>query len=218
MPLSAAAIALVGGAGLLFHSTLPRTGRLRAGMFCFYTNLSNLLIVVWELALALAAVLAPAGGAYRLLAAPDVALAMTACIWVTHLIFHFVLLPYGRRHRRGGGEPRPRHTAGDMFGNACVHYVTPGLVLAQWALLADKSGLGVRSAAQWLALPLAYFLFAMVRGASGKPIGNTALRYPYPFLDRPALGPRRFWLGIAGLLAFFFALGLALVGAARLLA
>lgn len=41
--LSAAGIFLLGAVGLLLHSTLLETGHIRPGMFCFYTNLSNLL-------------------------------------------------------------------------------------------------------------------------------------------------------------------------------
>ena len=47
-----------GALGLLLHSTLLETGHIRPGMFCFYTNLSNLLVLVYELALAAA----PRGG------------------------------------------------------------------------------------------------------------------------------------------------------------
>lgn len=50
--LSAAGIFLLGAVGLLLHSTLLETGHIRPGMFCFYTNLSNLLVLVYELALA----------------------------------------------------------------------------------------------------------------------------------------------------------------------
>ena len=72
---------------------LLETGHIRPGMFCFYTNLSNLLVLVWELALAAA----PEGAVRRLLTGSGVALAMTLCIYVTHLIYHFVLVPDARR-------------------------------------------------------------------------------------------------------------------------
>lgn len=62
--LSAAGIFLLGAAGLLLHSTLLETGHIRPGMFCFYTNLSNLLVLVYELALA---AVPDGGGAGRLL-------------------------------------------------------------------------------------------------------------------------------------------------------
>ena len=41
--LSAWGIFLLGAGGRRIHSTLLQTGHIRAGMFCFYTNLSNLL-------------------------------------------------------------------------------------------------------------------------------------------------------------------------------
>lgn len=97
--LSAAGIFLLGALGLLLHSTLPQTGHIRAGMFCFYTNLSNLAVLLYELVLAIV----PAGGVRRLLTGSTVALAMTLCIYVTHLVYHFVLVPDARR--RGQNLP-----------------------------------------------------------------------------------------------------------------
>lgn len=207
---SALVIALIGGAGLVIHSSLPRTGRIRAGMFCFYTNLSNLLVILYELALFLSAAFG-ADGLLRILTNSTVAMSMAACIWITHIIYHFVLL---RDFKRSGGTFAD--TAGEAAGNICVHYVTPLLVLLQWLLWADKSGLTVWSAAAWLVIPLAYFVFAMLRAKTGRPIGNTHYIYPYPFLNLPELGPKKFWLGIGKLLLFYLALGLVLVGVGRL--
>ena len=209
--LSALAIAVSGSVGLLLHSTLLRTGHIRAGMFCFYTNQSNLLILLYEWALWIAAFHSDSG-AYRLLSSPTASLLTTLCIWVTHLIYHFVLLPYARRKGITLADG-----ADDRIGNVFVHYVVPLAVLAQWALWADKSGLTVQSAALWLIIPTAYFVFAMLRAKTGKPIGHTSLIYPYPFLDYPHLGAKRFWLGTLGILLAFFALGLLLVAAAQFL-
>ena len=61
-------------------------------------------------------------------------------------------------------------------------------------------------------LPLAYFAFAMLRARTGVPIGHSDKLYPYPFLDYPRLGAKRFWLYVIGILAFFFALGGLFVG------
>ena len=60
---SALVIALTGTAGLTLHSTVLRTGRFRPGMFCFYTNLSNLLATLyqWALLAALTAAQTPEG-------------------------------------------------------------------------------------------------------------------------------------------------------------
>ena len=205
--LSAAGIFLLGALGLLLHSTLPQTGHIRAGMFCFYTNLSNLAVLLYELALAIV----PAGGVRRLLTGSTVALAMTLCIYVTHLVYHFVLVPDARRRGQKFAD------FGGSFGNLCVHYGTPWLVVMQWVLWGDKSGLTVLSAVWWLALPLAYFAYAMLRARTGKPIGHTRLLYPYPFMDLEKLGPKRFCRSVAAALAAFFALGCVFVGLGRLL-
>ena len=169
--LSAWGIFLLGAVGLLIHSTLLQTGHIRAGMFCFYTNLSNLLVLVYELALAIAAGF-PHSAALRLLTGSTLSFSMALCILVTHLVYQFVLVPDAKRNGKRFAD------FGASFGNLCVHYLTPLLVVAQWLLLADKSSLGWRSALWWLTLPLAYFAFAMLRGRSGKPIGHTHLVYP----------------------------------------
>ena len=207
---SALVIALVCGAGLVIHSSLPQTGRIRPGMFCFYTNLSNLLILLYEVTLFLTAVL-HTEAIHRILINSTVAMSMAASIWITHLIYHFVLL---RGFKRSGGEFAD--SAGEAMGNVCVHYLTPLLVLLQWLLWADKTALTVWSAAAWLVIPLAYFIYAMLRARTGRPIGNTKLLYPYPFLALPSLGPKKFWLGIGKMLAFFLVLGLVLVGIGKL--
>ena len=207
--LSAAGIFLLGALGLLLHSTLLETGHIRPGMFCFYTNLSNLLVLVYELALAAA----PEGAVRQLLTGSGVALAMTLCIYVTHLIYAFVLLPTA--HRR---DDESWLKGRFSFGNVCVHFITPGLTVLQWLLWQDKAGLTVGHAVWWLVLPLAYFAFAMLRAGTGKPIGRTGQLYPYPFLDYPRLGAGRFWLYATAILTFFFGLGCLFVGIGHLLA
>ena len=92
LQLSAWGIFLLGAVGLLIHSTLLQTGHIRAGMFCFYTNLSNLLVLVYELALAIAAGL-PHSAALRLLTDDTLSFSMALCTLVTHLVYQFILVP-----------------------------------------------------------------------------------------------------------------------------
>ena len=73
-----------------------------------------------------------------------------------------------------------------------------------------------RPAWQTVTLPLAYFAFAMLRGRSGKPIGHTHLVYPYPFLDLPRLGWRKFAGYVTGMLLSFFLLGYGMIWLGRL--
>lgn len=146
----------------------------------------------------------------RLLTDDTLSFSMALCILVTHLVYQFVLVPDAKRNGKRFAD------FGASFGNLCVHYLTPLLVVAQWLLLADKSSLGWRSALWWLTLPLAYFAFAMLRGRSGKPIGHTRLVYPYPFLDLPRLGWRKFTGYVMGMLLSFFLLGYGMMWLGRL--
>lgn len=208
--ISALLLGLLGLAGLCFHSTLPATGHIRPGFFVFYTNLSNLLLAVYQLALGVSS-WAPQGGVFRWLSSPGVALSMTLCIFVTHLIYQWVLVPSARKRGKALSD-----IGFSSFGNLCVHYAVPWLTVAQWLLWQDKSGLTVGHAVWWLVLPLSYFAFGMVRGATGRPIGHTKHCYPYPFMDPQAMG-KRFWPVILLLIAAFFALGCLFVCIGRLL-
>lgn len=205
-------IFLLGTAGLLIHATVFQTGRFRSGFFCFYTNLSNILVLLYELGLGLSA-LWPSGGAYRFFSSGEVWFTMVPVICLTHIVYHFVLLPLARRAGKSLAD-----IGGAAFGNLCVHYFTPWLVLVQWLLLADTSRLTALSAVRWIVLPLLYFAFAMLRAKSGQPIGHTKQLYPYPFLDYPALGAKRFWTYVTLLIGAFVLLGLVLVGLGRLIA
>ena len=206
--LSALVIVLVTAIGLYKKAWLPEKHCIRAGFFVYYTHLSNLLILLYELALG-ASGHDPHCGAFRWLSSPGVALSMTLCIYVTHLVYHFVLVPDARRRGQKFAD------FGGSFGNLCVHYGTPWLVVMQWVLWGDKSGLTVLSAVWWLVLPLAYFAYAMLRARTGRPIGHTKLLYPYTFMDPEKLGPKRFCLSVAAVLAGFFLLGCLFVALGR---
>ena len=210
--LSALFLGLLGLVGLYFHSTLPVTGHIRPGFFVFYTNLSNLLLAVYQLTLGVSGH-DPQCGVFRWLSSAGVALSMTLCIFVTHLIYQWVLVPSAKK----GGKALS-DIGFSSFGNLCVHYAVPWLTVVQWLLWQDKSGLAIGHAVWWLVLPLAYFAFAMLRAGTGKPIGHTGQLYPYPFLDYPRLGAGRFWLYATAILTFFFGLGCLFVGIGHLLA
>ena len=149
--LSALVIVLVTAIGLYKKAWLPEKHCIRAGFFVYYTHLSNLLILLYELALG-ASGHDPHCGAFRWLSSPGVALSMTLCIYVTHLIYAFVLLPTA--HRR---DDESWLKGRFSFGNVCVHFITPGLTVLQWLLWQDKAGLTVGHAVwccRWRILPL----------------------------------------------------------------
>ena len=112
--ISAIFLFLLGAAGLAFHSTLPATGHIRPGFFVFYTNLSNLLLAVYQLALGVSSFF-PGSGVLRLLSAPGMALSMTLCIFVTHLIYQWVLVPSATKSGKSLSD-----IGLSSFGNLCV--------------------------------------------------------------------------------------------------
>ncbi len=201
----------LGGSALLVNSGLLR-GRWCTGMFVYYTNLSNLLMVVYH-ALLLAAGFAPAGGLYRALAWGPVRLCAAVCITVTHLIYHFNLVPYYKKH-----DPQFFQHGFYTYGNLNVHYIVPWLCVLCWAFTADKA-VAWWAAALWLVLPISYTVFAVVRGKHGGPINGKpdGERYPYPFLDIDTLGAAGFAKNLVLYSTGFFLLGLAFVGLAALL-
>ena len=94
--ISALAIALVTAAGLYKKAWLPAKKCIRAGFFVYYTHLSNLLVLAYQLALGIAGH-DPSCGVFRWLSAPVTALSVTLCIYVTHLLYAFVLIPAAKR-------------------------------------------------------------------------------------------------------------------------
>ena len=82
---SALAIFLLGAAGLADHSMLLKTGHIRPGFFCFYTNLSNIWILLYQILLFFAG-FSPEGALWRVLTDVRVSTGMTLSIWVTHLM------------------------------------------------------------------------------------------------------------------------------------
>ena len=89
------------------------------------------------------------------------------------------------------------------------------MVVGQWLLWGNKAGLTAASAARWLVLPLAYFVYAMLRARTGRPIGHTKLLYPYPFMDPEKLGVKKFCLSVTAVLVGFFLLGCLFVALGR---
>lgn len=204
------AMILLGGTGLYLHSQLRETGHIRPGFFVYYTNLSNLVTVLYQ-ALLLVVSFFP-GAFFGALTNQTVLLSATLLIYITHLVYHFVLLPAFKKSGKFTGEGKLG------FGNKCVHYFVPWLAVGQWAFCADKAALTLADALWWLIVPCAYLIFVLLRGATGKPIGSSASAYPYPFMDLKALGAGKFIRNCLGLFALFFVLGGIFVGIGHLIA
>jgi hypothetical protein len=158
--------------------------------FVYFTTQSNLLVGLCFLAGAIGPGLSRSGP-------PDVVRgAVTLYILVTFLIYHLILANPASGFSDGGAQL-------GSVQNVLLHTVTPLLALLDWLLLWTRR-LPWRWAVVWLAYPLAYLAFALVRGA-------IVHRYPYPFLDVRSIGYGGVTIVALGLFVVFWLLGLIVV-------
>ena len=224
-------ILLFAFAGLYLNSGIP-AGKPRKNMFVYYTNLSNLLVLIYELFFYFSGLFAwKSVSGFMKNAAVSYTVALT--IFVTHIIYHYVLgaafarAGIERDRSEGMGEEeikrtllrrymldqitglsRNRYDDGRSFwGNLLVHYLVPLLSVLRWLIFSSKA-LAFWATLTWLVVPLAYFIFVLLRAKTGVPITKGGAMYPYPFMDRDALGERRFWRNIFIVMLAFYALGL----------
>lgn len=81
-----------------------------------------------------------------------------------------------------------------------LHYVVPLGTLAWWLVRPPRERLSLLAPLQWTLYPVAYFVYALLRGAW---LGA----YPYPFIDVAQLGYARVLANAIGLLIAFVVLG-----------
>lgn len=129
---------------------------------------------------------------------PQLKGAVTMLITVTFLVFAFLLAPQLSQH--------PAYNFWSA-GNICMHYVTPLLVIFDWLIFDKKNSYRWFSPLLWLAPPIAYLIFILIRAQTAGVISYTGTRYPYFFLDTDALGWPLVWLYIICIAAFFVVLG-----------
>jgi hypothetical protein len=91
--------------------------------------------------------------------------AATFYIAITGIVFALLL--------SGHQEQLDTHNA---FANFVVHYLIPAVLVIDWFVDPPRRRLGARVALAWLAYPLTWFAYTLVRGRS-------ADWYPYPFVD-----------------------------------
>jgi hypothetical protein len=127
--------------------------------FSFFTIQSNVLAAA---ALVLAAVVRRDERSVGFEAARTAA---TFYIVVTGVVFAALL--------SGMQEQLDTHNA---FANSVLHYVIPAAAAVDWIVDPPRHRLGTTVALAWLAYPLAWFAYTLVRGAA---VGW----YPYPFVD-----------------------------------
>lgn len=182
--------------GLTMHRDFY-AGKPRRHFFSFYTNVSNLLVLLYF------ALLAPrlyAGSRLRALI-PHIEFSVMMSIMLTFAVFHLLLFPAVFRQMRHA--PRDRAFFLLAVDNLFIHYLVPWLVFLYWLLCSPgKARLGLPDALLWTLIPLEYAVFVLLRAPSWGVIEETGSPYPYPFLDVQAQGIPR----VAGVCALLYLL------------
>ncbi|MBQ7887451.1 MAG: Pr6Pr family membrane protein [Clostridia bacterium] len=186
-------------------------GHGRREFFCFYTNVSNLAVLLY---FALAAPRLYARESLHSLI-PHAEFAVMMCIMLTHCVFHLMLYPAVRR----AVQHMPRTTAYRIVctDNFIIHYLVPLTVLLYWLLCSpQKRALGVRDALYWTALPLGYIAFIFLRARLKGTIEEAGSPYPYPFLDIGVFGAARVMRVCAALYGICVLAGLLIIALVRI--
>jgi hypothetical protein len=92
--------------------------------------------------------------------------------------------------------------------NILLHDLIPILYVLYWLAWGRKSGLRFRNALDWLAYPVLYLAYSLIRGAFTG-------RYPYPFVDVAQLGYVRVGLNSLVLVMAFVGLSLLFIAVGR---
>ncbi|GAA2788682.1 Pr6Pr family membrane protein [Kitasatospora paracochleata] len=154
--------------------------------FSYFTDLSNMA----------GAVVLLTGGTLGLLGrrgVPDpVRGAVVLCMTVTGVVYAVLLAGY--------------HLPLELpWVNAVLHKLMPAVHLADWLITPPRRRIAWRRAVLWLAFPLLYLVYSLLRGAAVD-------WYPYPFLDpRRPHGYGRVAVASAMITVLFVAVGAAVV-------
>jgi hypothetical protein len=162
LPAARMLFALLGFSALVTEvATLTAWHRFNAGnFFSYFTVESNTLAVCCLIITSFAS----ASG--RTSAALDFFRGAVTLYMTTVILIFIVLL---------SGYPASELTA-VPWDNTVLHYIMPIVLMVDW-LIADRPGtIPFRAALTWLAVPLAYLAYSLIRG----PIVHW---YPYPFMD-----------------------------------
>jgi len=158
--------------------------------FSFFTILTNLLAAA---ALAAAALRRSASA----LVSPGIVTGIAASIVLVGIAYNLLL--------RNTWNPQGLQLLADVL----LHDIDPLLFLGWWWLAASTQPLRYAEIIRWAGYPVAYFAYAMVRGAIDG-------FYPYPFVDVPTLGIARVIVNALAILVAFAAIAALLIAVARL--
>ena len=95
-------------------------------------------------------------------------------------------------------------SGGALLADTLLHKVSPVVMALWWLFFAPRAKLKRSDPIWWAAYPLAYFIYALVRG-------HYEGKYPYPFMNLDRLGPVQTAINAGGIAMAFIIAGFALV-------
>jgi hypothetical protein len=161
----------------------------------FFTILTNLVVAVT----ASVSALAPGSAFGRFVDTAPARAAVLLYIGTVAVIYHLLLANLW--------DPQGDQLIADQL----LHTATPALVAAGWLVFDHKKGLAFTAIPGMLVYPLAYTVYALVRGALDG-------FYPYFFIDVSAHGYARILMNVAGLTGAFIAGAAIIIALGRMLA
>jgi len=152
----------------------------------FFTILTNLMVAI----VSAVSAIAPNSASGRLLAGANTRAGVVLYIGLVGIVYHVLLA--------GLWDPQGWQKIADLL----LHTATPVMMAIAWILFDAKKDLTLKALPQIIVYPVAYTVYAMIRGAGDG-------FYPYPFIDVSELGYARVLMNVVGLTAaFLFAGGL----------
>ncbi|WP_157692861.1 Pr6Pr family membrane protein [Pedococcus dokdonensis] len=184
-------VLVVRGGRVLDETAVPPLSTRLVRFFSYFTVLSNLLVAVTSTLSATD----PERDGERWRVAHT---ASMVGITITGLVHWFLLRPLLDLH------------GADALADKLLHVVVPLLAVVAWVVVGPRRRTSSRSVALSLLWPVAWTVYTLARGA-------VVDWYPYPFLDVGELGWGRVLVNMVGIAVLFALVGLALVGADRVL-
>lgn len=196
---------LIGIAGLIIQFGIF-DGRFYLNTLVYYTVLSNIVCVAYFILRMIydnkeERILSSFG---RFTMSIHTKFAVTMCITLTFLVFHFMLAPtFGT----GASQLSPY-----TISNYILHYIIPIMTLIDLLVFDLKNGqLSLLDPFRWMIIPGVYFIFILLRAPLFGNIGQTSSPYPYPFIDFTIQTVSSVLINIVILFAIFAFLGYALL-------